>query len=193
MEFSIPSGYASSSAVTLTKADTRIAVGRSCRQSPVSGRSASAGWWKWYLPLQGDSGHGRCLHEDQAIRGDVADSVSRESRHGIAADIDFSVARDHRLAAELAFVWEAGFCVSRSAVAVFVDGCFWHGCPRHYSAPANNADFWSRKRIQNGNRDRLVSRTLRKLGWKVVRIWEHDLKGKAGSVAFRIARAIGTA
>ena len=76
-------------------------------------------------------------------------------------------------------------------VAVFVDGCFWHGCPAHYNAPANNADFWIRKFVLNRNRDRLVNRTLRKLGWRVVRIWEHALKGNAGRVAYRISRAIG--
>lgn len=82
------------------------------------------------------------------------------------------------------------FVFPAQRVAVFVDGCFWHGCPDHYSEPANNAEFWSRKLVQNRNRDRLVNRTLRKLGWKVIRIWEHALKGKTGRVASRISRAI---
>ena len=68
------------------------------------------------------------------------------------------------------------FCVER--VAVFVDGCFWHGCPRHATKPGNNAVFWRRKFAANIARDRLVTRTLRVQGWTVLRIWEHDLVRK---------------
>jgi DNA mismatch endonuclease (patch repair protein) len=60
-------------------------------------------------------------------------------------------------------------------LAVFVDGCFWHGCPRHFIKPRNNAAFWRKKIAANRTRDRLVTRTLRQLGWKVVRVWEHEL------------------
>lgn len=59
---------------------------------------------------------------------------------------------------------------------VFVHGCFWHGCPAHYRAPKSNRWFW-RKKVQ-GNRERHweSARRLRRLGWKVVVIWEHDLR-----------------
>jgi len=60
-------------------------------------------------------------------------------------------------------------------LAVFVDGCFWHCCPRHSNLPVNNGPFWKRKLDANKRRDRLVSRTLRKKGWRVLRIWEHEL------------------
>jgi len=60
-------------------------------------------------------------------------------------------------------------------LAVFVDGCFWHGCPKHASKPVNNAAFWTKKLTANKARDRLVTRTLRARGWRVVRIWEHEL------------------
>jgi DNA mismatch endonuclease (patch repair protein) len=63
-------------------------------------------------------------------------------------------------------------------VAVFVDGCFWHGCPAHFNKPRNNAAFWRRKIVGNRARDRLVNRTLRRMGWKVLRIWEHELGRK---------------
>ena len=58
---------------------------------------------------------------------------------------------------------------------MFVDGCFWHGCPRHFIKPRNHAAFWQKKIAANRTRDRLVTRTLRRLGWKVLRIWEHEL------------------
>lgn len=60
-------------------------------------------------------------------------------------------------------------------VAVFVDGCFWHSCPRHSNLPMNNRSFWERKLLINKRRDRLVNRRLRAEGWLVLRIWEHDL------------------
>jgi DNA mismatch endonuclease (patch repair protein) len=61
-------------------------------------------------------------------------------------------------------------------VAVFVDGCFWHGCPRCYRRPDTNQGFWDKKILRNRRRDRLVSRTLRARGWLVLRLWEHDLR-----------------
>jgi len=60
-------------------------------------------------------------------------------------------------------------------VAVFVDGCFWHCCPRHSNIPAGNRPFWKTKLAANRARDKRVNRTLRKMGWRVIRIWEHDL------------------
>ena len=62
--------------------------------------------------------------------------------------------------------------------AVFVDGCFWHACPVHGRVPAGNKAFWKRKLDANRARDRLVGRTLRAAGWRVIRIWEHDLRPK---------------
>lgn len=64
-------------------------------------------------------------------------------------------------------------------LAVFVDGCFWHGCPRHGTRPRGNAAFWRAKFRRNQERDRRDSRRLRRAGWKVLRLWEHALKPKA--------------
>lgn len=63
-------------------------------------------------------------------------------------------------------------------LAVFVDGCFWHGCPKHFIKPTNKAAFWRRKIAANRARDLRVSRTLRAKGWRVVRVWEHELTRK---------------
>lgn len=60
-------------------------------------------------------------------------------------------------------------------VCVFIDGCFWHGCPKCYSAPKSSQNFWAEKVTRNRARDLLVSRQLRKSGWRVLRIWEHEL------------------
>jgi len=70
------------------------------------------------------------------------------------------------------------FAFPKHKIAVFVDGCFWHGCPKHFSLPANNRAFWKRKLSANKLRDILVTRTLRSQGWRVLRIWEHELGRK---------------
>lgn len=64
------------------------------------------------------------------------------------------------------------FAWRRERVVVFVDGCFWHGCPRCYSLPRNNTAFWREKLKGNQRRDRRVNRALRMAGWTVVRVWE---------------------
>lgn len=61
-------------------------------------------------------------------------------------------------------------------VAIFIDGCFWHGCPKHGSIPATNIDFWRRKIARNRLRDSTVNRELLRSGWRVVRIWQHELR-----------------
>jgi DNA mismatch endonuclease (patch repair protein) len=70
------------------------------------------------------------------------------------------------------------FIFPKLKVTVFVDGCFWHGCPKHSSLPARNRPFWRRKLTANKRRDLLVTRTLRRRGWRVLRIWEHELVRK---------------
>jgi DNA mismatch endonuclease (patch repair protein) len=59
-------------------------------------------------------------------------------------------------------------------VAVFIDGCFWHGCPDHSSPPRTNAAYWSAKIAANRERDARAGRLLGDLGWTVIRVWEHE-------------------
>ena len=68
------------------------------------------------------------------------------------------------------------FIFPKQKIALFVDGCFWHGCPKHSNMPKNNQEFWEKKLLGNKVRDRFVTRELRRMGWKVVRVWEHELK-----------------
>ena len=62
----------------------------------------------------------------------------------------------------------------RARVAVYVDGCFWHSCPRHGTQPRVNADYWSYKLTANVLRDRATERVLNEHDWLVLRYWEHD-------------------
>lgn len=77
------------------------------------------------------------------------------------------------------------FVFRKERVAVFVDGCFWHGCPKHCRMPAGNRAFWRKKLTANRERDRRVNRELRRAGWRVVRIWEHELR-KPGRCLARV-------
>ena len=75
-------------------------------------------------------------------------------------------------------------------LVVFVDGCFWHGCPRHGTRPRGNAAFWRAKFRRNQERDRRDTRRLRAAGWRVLRLWEHELKPKARAVLLRKLRRV---
>ena len=77
------------------------------------------------------------------------------------------------------------FVFPRLKTAVFVDGCFWHGCPKHGTKPKTNAAFWRTKIARNKARDKEVNRLLRAKGWKVMRIWEHELSRKNSSRLLR--------
>lgn len=85
--------------------------------------------------------------------------------------------RDLRRTADLLF--------TRARVAVFIDGCYWHGCPEHFSMPATNLDYWESKIGRNRHRDVETTALLEERGWTVLRFWEHEAPT---SVAERIAR-----
>jgi DNA mismatch endonuclease (patch repair protein) len=84
------------------------------------------------------------------------------------------------------------FLFRRYRLALFVDGCFWHGCPKHCKIPSGNRSFWKKKFATNKARDRRVNRELRRLGWQVIRIWEHDLARRQNHIVARIERVINS-
>lgn len=67
------------------------------------------------------------------------------------------------------------FVFRRKRVVVFIDSCFWHKCQYHYVQPKSNLEYWVPKIMRNVERDRLVTKTLREMEWKVIRIWEHTI------------------
>lgn len=81
------------------------------------------------------------------------------------------------------------FVFRKERLAVFVDGCFWHGCPKHLRVPGSNVAYWNAKLGRNLARDRKVNAALRRAGWTVVRIWEHSLK-EPQRVAARLRRLL---
>lgn len=75
-------------------------------------------------------------------------------------------------------------------VAVFIDGCFWHGCPEHYVRPRTRNEFWSSKLVENVERDRRQTLELEAAGWVVVRVWEHEVYEALPSIVQRISVAV---
>ncbi|MCW5965218.1 MAG: very short patch repair endonuclease [Bryobacterales bacterium] len=82
------------------------------------------------------------------------------------------------------------FVFDSAGLAVFVDGCYWHGCPRCYRAPEQNSLYWQEKIARNQARDQRVSSRLRHQGWSVMRIWEHTLKKKPAEAMDRLRRKL---
>ena len=82
------------------------------------------------------------------------------------------------------------FCWPRRRVALFVDGCFWHGCPRCRRAPKSNRAYWDAKVAVNMRRDKRVARVLRGQGWTVLRVWECQIEKPA--TIRRVERALVT-
>jgi DNA mismatch endonuclease (patch repair protein) len=85
---------------------------------------------------------------------------------GLRYRVDRPVLPEVRRRADLVF--------ARTRVVVFVDGCFWHGCPEHATWPKRNAEFWREKIETNRLRDRDTDKRLAAAGWRVERVWEHE-------------------
>ncbi|MBZ4557571.1 very short patch repair endonuclease [Mycobacterium avium] len=104
----------------------------------------------------------------QRRRDTALESRIRKSLHrsGFRFRVDHRPEKSLRCRGDIVF--------TRLKVIVFVDGCFWHGCPRHATSPTNNAEWWREKLDANVERDRRNDQLLKELGWRVVRIWEHE-------------------
>lgn len=100
-----------------------------------------------------------------------------------AAGLRFRV--DHRPIPDLNR--RADLVFTRAKVAVFVDGCFWHGCPTHHTVAKSNAQFWAQKVARNRERDAETDRLLSNAGWTAIRAWEHE---EPDNVVARISAAV---
>ena len=90
-----------------------------------------------------------------------------------------------------ALIGKPDFTFRLAHIVVFVDGCFWHACPRCFKPPKTNRAYWRAKIARNIQRDRKVTQALRKAGWRVVRIWSHQLS-KPNAVMARLRKALAS-
>src|SRR5665213_1682065 len=120
----------------------------------------------------------------------MSDSVSKEKRSQIMSSVRskgneatemslIRIFRKHQVTGwrrHRPIPGKPDFVFPRHRLAVFVDGCFWHGCRRHCRMPQDNRRNWQQKTSRNAARDRKTTRLLRRVGWRVLRIWKHYLK-----------------
>lgn len=138
---------------------------------------------------------GRPQASSEAVRSRLSQQATRDTkpelvlrrelhRRGLRYRVNYPVPGLPRRTIDIAF--------PRRKVAVFVDGCFWHGCPEHSVASKSNSKWWQTKLASNVKRDADTKRALETLGWHVERVWEHDLRaGKdAQLTAQRITDAL---
>ena len=135
---------------------------------------------------------GKSWAASPAVRRVMQGNKSRDTKPEIAVrSAVHALGMRYRVSARpLAGLRRTADLVFRSArVAVFVDGCFWHGCPAHHSPPKTNAGYWSTKIQGNKSRDSDTTERLRMEGWTVLRFWSHE---EPMSVAAQIADVVGT-
>ena len=114
-----------------------------------------------------------------AVRHVMQENVGREThperrlrsllfRSGLRFRKDYSPVPSERISVDVLF--------PRQRICIFVDGCFWHGCPLHFKVPKTHSSWWQEKIADNRQRDARQTRLLTALGWTVIRMWEHEIK-----------------
>lgn len=117
-------------------------------------------------------------------RDTKAEVLLRRELHaqGLRYRVALPIASNRRRSIDIAF--------TRARLAVFVDGCFWHACPEHGTAPVANSEWWKTKLGANVARDRDTTRLLENSGWTVLRIWEHVEPGTAADIVVQALLAL---
>lgn len=146
------------------------------RKEPHAGQNRNVGSESWAstpgVRRSMKSNRGRDTRPELAVRRLVHAA-------GLRYRVDYRPIRSLNRRADLVF--------TAAKVAVFLDGCFWHGCPEHHTVPRTNAPFWAAKVAKNKERDEETDRLLRANGWSVVRAWEHE---PASAVAARVVELV---
>ena len=118
----------------------------------------------------------------------MADTVSKKKRSEIMSKIK---SKDTKIEIEFRkAIWNAGFryrknqtkyfgkpdlVLKKYKTVIFIDSCFWHGCGKHCRLPATHKKYWIEKIERNKKRDKKVKRYYKKIGWNIIRVWEHDI------------------
>ncbi len=87
-------------------------------------------------------------------------------------------------------IYKIDFAFPKEKIAVFIDGCFWHGCKKCYKKPKTNKKYWEWKKKYNAKRDKKQTLELKRSGWKVIRIWEHSVNNRSDFHADKILNLV---
>lgn len=102
-------------------------------------------------------------------------------RAGLRYRVDYAPDQtDRRRKADIVF--------TKQKIAIYIDGCFWHGCPVHYIEPRTNVDYWRPKIAGNIQRDQMTGERLLSLGWTVLRFWEHEKPGDIAALILTVVQ-----
>ncbi len=126
----------------------------------------------------------------------MTDTVTKQERSRIMAAVrgrgnlstelkTVKLFRQHKITGwrrHLKLTGKPDFAFPKSKVALFIDGCFWHGCPLHLRMPSSNVEYWQGKIARNMARDVSVTNELTNKGWRVLRIWECEIKEPEGFI-----------
>jgi DNA mismatch endonuclease (patch repair protein) len=133
----------------------------------------------------------------------MTDTVSKKKRSEIMSKVkskDSKIEVDFRKA-----IWKAGFRYRKNSTkyfgkpdmvlpkhktAIFIDSCFWHGCERHCRLPAARKKYWTTKIERNKERDKEVNRHYKKIGWRVIRVWEHKILDNTQEIVEKVLNLI---
>ena len=127
------------------------------------------------------------------------DTVSKQKRSEIMSHIK---SKDSKIEISLRKkLWQAGIryrknpkgyfgkpdlVLKKYKIVIFIDSCFWHGCKKHCRLPATNKEYWKNKIERNKKRDKKVSVYYKKIGWNIIRIWEHEIKKDLQRLIYKI-------
>jgi len=133
----------------------------------------------------------------------MTDKVSPKKRSQIMSKIKSKNTRlENKIISDL---WKRGFrfrrnvasltgkpdiAIKKYKIVIFIDSCFWHGCPRHCRMPSSNRTYWEKKIKRNKERDREVTNFYKEKGWHILRIWEHELKNDYENILSKIEKFI---
>src|SRR5262249_35273907 len=101
--------------------------------------------------------------------------------------------RNHRVKGwrrHLPIIGRPDFAFPKERIAIFLDGCFWHGCPVHFKLPESNRDFWKKRIETNCQRYQRTTRLLRSRGWTVIRIWQHEITKSPARRIWRLQKML---
>lgn len=128
----------------------------------------------------------------------MSDSFSKEKRSQIMSkvrsketklELQFrDLLKGLRFRFQPTMIGKPDFAIKKYKIAIFIDSCFWHKCPKHFRQPSTNKKYWIPKINRNVERAKEVNKQLKKDGWTVLRFWEHDIKKNPGKCIAKVKK-----
>lgn len=115
--------------------------------------------------------------------------MSRVKNKNTSLEVNFSKElwrRGFRFRKHPNYFGKPDLALKKNKIVIFIDSCFWHGCKKHLRMPSSNIDYWNTKILRNIERDKEVNSYYKSLKWKIIRVWEHQLKDNKERISISI-------